>query len=90
MPAIIKIKAILVNPLAFQESLLKLSLGPKVPLPNKASAMEDRIAAFWLQRLIPPLPNNNKKPKMREQRPSINKISVGEKLESEKTIKLMP
>ncbi len=52
--------------------------------------MEDRIAAFWLQRLIPPLPNNNKKPKMREQRPSINKISVGEKLELEKTIKLMP
>ncbi len=67
-----------VNPLDLQESLLKVSAGPTVSAPYKASAAADRTAALTLERFKPPLPSKSRKPSNRNITPSTNRASFGE------------
>jgi len=88
-PEIIKIRAKRGNPSAFHRSFFIISLGPIVSFLEIALVAAANMAAFAVQRLIPPLPRKSSAPNRRNNMPSMNKGSVGEKLLFEKSLKLI-
>jgi len=86
IPAIIRMSPNRKKPSAFHASLLNISDGPTIFLPEIASAVAERSAAPLLARFIPPEPRKSNAPKMMKQIPSRNAASDGEKGEFEEKI----
>jgi len=67
------------KPFGFHASLLNISEGPMVCLPETALAVAASIAAWRVARFIPPEPRKSKMPRITKMIPSRNAALVGVK-----------
>lgn len=77
------------KPSGFHLSRFSISFGPISSFLYSAPAKADNIAAFMLQRLIPPLPSRSRKPRNIDIKPSRKKASVGLKFLYDENAKIL-